>query len=115
MVVACTAPTDWVVFVSSASERTAIVRVDVGGAIRQIKLEPYTEGQVIALDQPPRASSVAILDAETCEILAAEELPAWPRALVTFVDNAPGISMTVSERSVGRSTFSLPEVLDCPP
>lgn len=111
---ACASPPEWLVYGSSDSERSVIVRVEFDGATRQARLEPYVEGQIIAVDHPVDSGTVTIIDAETCEELAQAPLPTG-QVVVTFHDDPTSGDLVVSvgQRNVGRSGRSLPEDRAC--
>ena len=110
----CSTPTDWVVYVSSNSGQSVIVRVSYDGVVRQVLFEPHVEGQIVALDRQPSSALVAIIDPTTCTELDVQRLPTV-RALVSFGD-APGsneIVLSVSSRSAGRGPTLMPDTALC--
>lgn len=110
----CSTPTDWVVYVSSNSDQSVIVRVSYDGVVRQVLFEPHVEGQIVALDRQPSSARVSIIDPTTCSELDAQRLPTV-RALVSFGD-APGSSeivLSVSSRSAGRGPTLMPDTALC--
>ena len=110
----CSTPTDWVVYVSSNSDQSVIVRVSYDGVVRQVLFEPHVEGQIVALDRHPSSALVSVIDPITCIELDVQRLPRV-RALVS-VGDAPGsndIVLSVSSRSAGRGPTLMPDTALC--
>jgi hypothetical protein len=72
---------DWVVLAVNQTSTDVVLRVEYMGGGRDVFLAAGADGVAISLSNPRPPARILALDANTCEVLAADDLPSEPTSV----------------------------------